>query len=129
MVNRKPLRPVEILVASYVAVATATLVAVCVLAAVDPPLAPAHAWGHAVIVIAFALLLPLRLRSARAGKRRGLRAVGLIGGVLLAVNVIEGSLPGVFPTWMRVEMFGVALLMAATVTLVIRVALVSDRAG
>ena len=129
MVNKSLLHPIEILVVTYIAVAAATLGAVCVLAAVDPRLAPGHAWGHAVVVVAFALLLPLRLRSARRGRRSGLRAVGIISGVLVAVNVVEASLPGAFPTWMRVEMLGVALLMAVTVASVIRVALERAQVG
>lgn len=123
MNNNKDLNHIELLIRSYLALTAATVLALCLLAALDPHLATGHAWGHAVIVVAFAILLPLRLRAARAGKRSGLRAVGLISGVLLAVNVVEGCLTGVFPLWMRIEMFCVALLMAATVMLVIRVAL------
>ena len=70
-----------------------------------------------------AVLLPLRLRSARAGRRSGLRAVGLISAALLLVNVVEATVPGFLPVWMRVEMVWVAGLMAANVGLVTRVAL------
>jgi uncharacterized membrane protein YccF (DUF307 family) len=50
---------------------------------VAPDLASGHAWGHAIIVLVFAVLLPLRLRSAREGNRSGLRAVGTISGALV----------------------------------------------
>jgi len=75
----------------------------------------------------FAILLPLRLRAAAAGRRSGLRAVGIISGVLFVVNVVEALIPGFLPTWMRLEMAGVAVLMAVIVLLTVRAALVSDR--
>ena len=71
-------------------------------------------------VVVFAVLLPLRMRAAREGKRSGLRAVGIISGTLVGVNLVEGVLPGFFPTWMRVEMFSIAALMAWNVLLVVR---------
>jgi hypothetical protein len=126
MVNTKDLNHIGLLIRSYIALTVASVVALSLLAILDPHLATSHAWGHAVIVVVFAVLLPLRFRSARAGKRGGLRAVGLISGVLLAVNVVEGCLTGFLPLWMRVEMFCVALLMAAIVLLVIRIALRHD---
>jgi hypothetical protein len=127
--NSRELQHLALLIRSYLTLTAASVLALCLLTALDPHQATSHAWGHAVIVVAFAILLPLRLRAARAGKRSGLRAVGLISGVLLAVNVIEGCLTGVFPLWMRIEMFCVAVLMAATVMLVIRVALGHSHRG
>lgn len=61
-------------------------------------------WGHAVP-------LPLRFRSARRGNAAGLRAVMIIGGVLLVVNVAEAAVRGVVPTWMRIETVVIAVLM------------------
>jgi hypothetical protein len=121
------IQPVQRLVRTYVVVAVGTVVALAVLQAVDASLATSHAWGHALIVAVFAVLLPLRLRAARAGRRSGLRAVGNISGVLVAVNVVEASIPGFLPTWMRLEMVGVALLMVAIVSLVIRAAMRTRR--
>jgi hypothetical protein len=121
------IQPVQRLVRTYVVVAVGTVVALAVLQAVDASLATSHAWGHALIVAVFAVLLPLRLRAARAGRRSGLRAVGIISGVLVAVNVVEASIPGFLPTWMRLEMVGVALLMVAIVSLVIRAAMRTRR--
>lgn len=74
-----------------------------------PHLATSHAWGHAIIVAAFAVLMPLRLRAALGGTRSGLRAVGLISATLFCVNMVEGLVPGFVPTWMRVEMFCIPL--------------------
>jgi hypothetical protein len=114
-------------ISTYVALTAATVLALVGLSLADPSLATGHAWGHAIIVAVFAVLLPLRFRAARAGRRSGLRAVGLISAAVLVVNVVEGLMPGFFPTWMRVEMFCTAALMAAIVLLVTRTALALDR--
>lgn len=75
-----------------------------------------------MIVAVFAVVLPLRLRSARAGNRGGLRAVGIISAVLFLVNVVEILIPGFLPAWMRIEMIGIAGLMALSVALVAQIA-------
>ena len=106
----------------YVALTAATVLTLGLLSIVAPDLATGHAWGHAIIVVVFAVLLPLRMRAAREGKRGGFRAVGVISATLVAVNMVEGVLPGFFPTWMRVEMFCVAALIAGNVLLVVRAA-------
>lgn len=108
------------LVRVYLAVAVATIVVLLVLSLIDPPEAPASAWIHAVIVAAFAALLPLRLRSARNGSIAALRAVGLIAATLFLVNVIEALLPDFVPVWMRWEMFGIAALMLGIIAFVVR---------
>ncbi|WP_367432665.1 hypothetical protein [Streptomyces celluloflavus] len=54
----------------------------------------------------------LRTRTALKGSRTGLRAVAVIGCVLV-VNLVEAVLPGAFPPWMRVEMLFIAAMMAA----------------
>lgn len=106
--------------ATYVVIAVATVVALGVLSAVDPPVATDEAWGHAVVVGVLALVLPLRLRAARRGSRRGLVAVGAIATVLVVVNVAEALIPGFFPVWMRVEMVAIAVLMVAVAVLSLR---------
>jgi len=118
-----PLSLSAAIVRAYVALTAATIVVLAVLSAAAPREATAHAWGHGIVVAVFALVLPLRLRAARAGQRSGLRALGIISGALLVVNVVEATLPGFVPVWMRVEMWGVAALMAANVLLVVRAAL------
>jgi hypothetical protein len=85
-----------------------------------PGQATREAWGHAVVVTVFAVVLPLRLSSARSGNPRAVRALGIIAAVLLVVNLVEAALPGAFPGWMRVEMVATAALMAALVVLVRR---------
>lgn len=109
------------LVALYVVVALGTLVALAVLAGTAPRLATDEAWGHALIVAVFAVVLPLRTRAAARGSVSGLRALTIIGVVLLVVNVVEAALPGVFPAWMRVEMVAIAVMMLALAILSVRV--------
>lgn len=99
-------RPVVLAVRLYVLVTAATVVALAVLAVADAHLATSHAWGHAIVVAVFGVLLPLRLRAATAGRRSGLRAVGIISAVLFVVNVVEAAIPGFLPAWMRLEMVG-----------------------
>jgi hypothetical protein len=103
----------------YVVMAIGTVIALIVMSSSAPGLATDEAWGHAVVVAVFAVLLPLRLRAARRS-RRALRAVTVIAGVLVAVNVVEAVLPGVFPTWMRLEMVATAVLMVLVVFLAVR---------
>lgn len=104
----------------YLVVVLATLIVLIVLAKTAPSQAPSAAWTHAVIVAGFAVLLPIRLRSAQRGSVGALRAVGLIAAALFLVNVIEALIPGFVPIWMRVEMIGVAVLMGLVILLVVR---------
>jgi hypothetical protein len=118
------LRAIAIFVGIYVAIAAGTVAALGILSATAPHLATREAWVHAVIVAVFAVVLPLRLRAARAGRPGALRAVAIISAVLFGVNVIEAMIPGLFPLWMRAEMIGIAAVMAAVILLVVR-----ERAG
>lgn len=108
------------IVGAYVALTIASVVILAVLAAAGSAQATSEAWGHAVIVLVFSVLLPLRLRAARRGSEGASRAVTIIGTVLLVVNLVEAVLPHAFPSWMRVEMVLVVGLMAGLVTLMVR---------
>jgi hypothetical protein len=127
MINTSSLKPIAVIVRLYVAIVAATLLALAIMTLAAPHLATNHAWDHAIIVAAFAVLLPLRLRAAQAGRRSGLRAVGLISATLFVVNVVEALIPGFVPVWMRLQMLAVAALMAVIVLLVARAAVASDR--
>lgn len=126
MVNRPATTHISIspwtarLVILYVAVVAGTIIALGVLSALAPAQATAEAWGHALIVSVFAVLLPLRLRAAKRGSSRAYAAVGIISTAMLIVNVAEALIPGLFPVWMRIEMVGIAALMAVIVVLVWR---------
>jgi hypothetical protein len=121
VVNSVRLGWVSVILRVYVGVAVATVVVLAVLSGFGSSLATQEAWVHAAIVAVFAVVLPLRLRAAREGRRSGLRAVGIISGVLVLVNAVEATIPGLFPAWMRVEMAAVAALMALAVLLVAQV--------
>ena len=114
------LERIGVLVRAYVVVVVATVVLLGVLSVTAPRHAPAEAWGHAVVVAVFAVLLPVRLRAARAGRAGAVRAVGVIAAVLVLVNAVEAAIPGFLPGWMRAEMVAVAVLMAAVVVLAAR---------
>jgi hypothetical protein len=122
----KPLPAAAILVRVYLAVVVATLVILGVLSDTAPHQATSHAWGHAIVVSVFAIVLPLRLRSAQTGRRSAIRAVGLISAALFLANVIEALIPGFVPSWMRVEMYVVAALMLGVVLEVIRWAVTNE---
>jgi hypothetical protein len=115
-----PLPAAVVLIRVYLAVAAATLLALAVLSKAAPQQATSEAWGHAIVVSIFAIVLPLRLRNCRTGRRSAIRAVGLISAVLLLVNVVEALIPGFVPIWMRVEMIAVAALMLGVVLDVVR---------
>jgi hypothetical protein len=118
------LRAIAIVVGLYVAIVLGTVAALGIMSATAPHLATQDAWVHAVIVAVLAVVLPLRLRAALAGSSGALRAVGIVSAVLFLVNVIEVMIPGLFPLWMRAEMIGIAVVMAAVMLLVVR-----ERAG
>ncbi len=117
--GNRPLALTTALVRIYIALVALTLVALVVLGVTAPEQATAHVWGHAVVVAVLAVVLPLRLRRARAGDRGAVRAVGIVAAVLFLVNVVEAMLPA-FPGWMRVDMLVTALLMLGVVLDVVR---------
>lgn len=108
------------LVGAYLIATAGTIAALAVLSVAVPHLATANAWGHAIVVAAFAVVLSLRLQRAQIGKRGAVRAVGVIAAVLFLVNVIEALIPEFVPVWMRIEMAVVALLMVGVVLDVVR---------
>jgi hypothetical protein len=114
------LQPVSALIGIYVVLTVGTIVTLIILEGTARHLATKDAWGHAVIVLAFAVLLPLRLRSARKGSADDVRAIAIIASALLVVNAVEAALPHAFPGWMRVEMVVIVVLMAVLVAMVAR---------
>ena len=114
------LRSIIALVRTYVGIVFGTLVALVALSASAPHLVTSDAWVHEVIVAVFAVVLLLRVRAARAGIAKALRAVAIIAAVLAVVNLVEALIPDLFPVWMRMEMVVIAALMAVVVTLVVR---------
>ncbi|KQS00242.1 hypothetical protein ASG12_04685 [Williamsia sp. Leaf354] len=118
--NQTMLPIIGTLVRAYVVIAVLTVVALAILSAVAPDQAPRDAWVHAVIVVVFAALLPVRLRSAQRVSVAALRAVGIISVVLFLANVIEAMIPDFAPGWMRIEMIVIALVMLGIIGSVVR---------
>lgn len=110
---QRSLRHTTFFVTAYVVVVVATLVVLASMSATGSDQASSAAWGHAVVVAIFAVLLPMRLRAARRGSDRAIGAIAIIATVLFIVNVVEALLPDGFPRWMRMEMAGIAALMGA----------------
>jgi hypothetical protein len=108
------------LVRVYLVLVVGTVAALVVLTYVAPRLATTNAWGHAIVVAVFAVVLPLRLRRAQVGRRGAVRAVGLISAVLLLVNVVEALIPGFVPAWMCVVMVVTAAVMAGVILDIVR---------
>lgn len=96
----------------YVGLTAATLIALVIMSTVAPQLATQEAWGHQIIVVIFAVVLPLRMRAARRGNARAVRVVTIIALAVGAVNLVEALLPA-FPVWMRIVMLAVAVIMVA----------------
>ncbi|SDS58326.1 hypothetical protein [Microlunatus soli] len=119
MDNKRSLGAATGIVIGYLGLTLSTLAALVIMAAAAPRYATTEAWVHAIIVAVFAVVLTLRLRAARAGDRRAVRAVGIIAAVLLIANLIEAA-TGLFPGWMRIEMIVIAALMAVLLVTVVR---------
>ncbi|MFE5163639.1 hypothetical protein ACFRNT_35150 [Streptomyces sp. NPDC056697] len=112
-----PRKAVSALIGIYIATALCTVVALAMMTWAAPELATREAWGHAVIVAVFAVVLAARLRAMKRGSLRALRAVRIITGVLFAVNALQAAMPS-FPGWMRTEMGATSAVMLLTFLLV-----------
>jgi hypothetical protein len=117
-------RALTTLVGSYVLLTITMLAVLAVLSGIAQQFATQEAWVHAVIVAVFAVVLPLRLRAARAGSPGALRAVGIIAVVLMMVNVVEALIPGLLPAWMRIEMLVIALVLLGAILVVVKTRMV-----
>jgi hypothetical protein len=113
-VARSRFRVIRILLLAYLLATVATL-AVLAVRHDDAAFATDEAWGHAIVVLAFAvLLLPAAARAA-AGSRGAYRRLRIVSVVIPAVSVVLVALPHLLPPWMRVEQaaYGVLLLVVA----------------
>lgn len=117
------------LVWCYVVIVLATLGVLSVLSSIGSTQATSEAWGHAILVGVFAVVLPVRMGASRRRRAGALRAVGIIAGVLIVVNGVEAVIPHLFPVWMRVEMVGTAMLMGAILISVVQGSRTDRRAG
>jgi hypothetical protein len=78
----------------------------------DPALVTADAWVHEIILLVFAVVLVRVAQRAQAGNRRAHLRLLIVGSVVPVASLVEALIPGLFPTWMRIEqgLYGVLLL-------------------
>jgi hypothetical protein len=111
------LRPVRLLVATYLGISVLTLVAV-VLLRHHPGLVNDAVWIRGTIVVASALLtLAFTVRAAR-GSRRAFRRLRLISAIMVVAIVVIVALPGTFPVWMKIEQAVCGVLLLGVVLMV-----------
>ena len=81
----------------------------------DASLVTDEAWVHAIILLALAVVLVRVAKRAEAGSRRGYLRLRIVGLVVPLASLVEALIPGLFPTWMRIEqaLYGVLLLAVA----------------
>jgi hypothetical protein len=111
---RSRFRTIRVLLFAYL-LATVATIGVLVVRHEDRGFATDEAWGHAIVVLVFAVLLvPAAARAAR-GSRGAYRRLLVVSIVIPVVSVVLVALPDLLPPWMRVEQaaYGVLLLVVA----------------
>jgi uncharacterized membrane protein len=109
-------RNIRRLVLGYFGISVLALVAI-VIRRNDAADVNSAVWTRAIIVILTALLMMRFIARASAGSRaafRRLRIVSIITPVAIAIII---ALPGLFPSWMKIEQGVCALVMAAVAVL------------
>ncbi|AKU15856.1 hypothetical protein [Luteipulveratus mongoliensis] len=116
---------IRIFISVFAAVSAATLVVAYVLRDHADEVT-STVWIRGSLVLLSSLALLWFASRAAAGHERSFVRLRLISVVVLVALVVMAALPGVLPTWMRVEhVIGAALMLAV----VIRVAEVQRRGG
>jgi hypothetical protein len=69
----------------------------------DRSLVTDEAWGHEIVLLAFAIVLVRVAGRAATGNRRAYLRLRIIGLVVPIASVVEALIPGFLPDWMRVE--------------------------
>ena len=111
------LRRARLLLALYLVVCVATLVALVPLRDHAGLVNPA-VWVRGTIVAASALLMTALAARAARGSRPALLRLRIVSAIVLAAIVVIVALPGTFPLWFKVEQAACGLLLAAVVTLI-----------
>ncbi|MCX5530097.1 hypothetical protein OG785_05940 [Streptomyces sp. NBC_00006] len=112
--THQALRPVKRLVAAYLALSVATLVAV-VLLRDDSSVVDDAVWTRTVLVVASAVFTYAFAAHAARGSRRAYLRLRLVTAVMLVAVVVIVALPGLFPVWLRVEQSVCGLLLLGVV--------------
>jgi hypothetical protein len=110
---------IKILTWLYAVGAGATLVFIWFVRT-NPALVDVEVWTHAIIVFGFALLLVDSTRRAAHGSRSGYRRLRIVSVVIPLVSIVLIVIPGLFPTWMKIEQSVYALVLLAVAVLASR---------
>ncbi|WP_327660583.1 MULTISPECIES: hypothetical protein [unclassified Streptomyces] len=114
VLTSQALRPVKRLVAAYLALSVATLVAV-VLLRDDSSIVDDAVWTRTVLVVTSAAFTYAFAAHAARGSRRAYLRLRLVTAVMLVAVVVIVALPGLFPVWLRVEQSVCGLLLLGVV--------------
>jgi hypothetical protein len=117
--HRAMLRSVTALVATYLGLSVATLIAIVILRD-NPVLVNTAAWVRASFAVANAALMFGFARRAMRGAPRALLRVRIISAVVLVAIAVIVSVPGTFPLWLKIEQGACGILLLGVVVLVNR---------
>jgi len=111
------LRRARLLLALYLGLSVATLVALVPLGRYPALVNPA-VWVRGTIVTASALLMIVFAARAARGSGRALLRLRIVSAIVLAAIVVIVALPGTFPLWFKVEQSVCGLLLAGVVAMI-----------
>ncbi|HEX4225153.1 MAG TPA: hypothetical protein VHZ97_22505 [Pseudonocardiaceae bacterium] len=110
-------RNVKALIGTYFGLSVATVIAV-VLMRDDLSMVNSAVWTRTVIVLASSLItLSATIRAAR-GSYSSFRRLRIVTGVMTVAIIVIISLPGTFPTWLKIEQGICGLILLGVVALV-----------
>jgi hypothetical protein len=115
-------RPVIGLLIAYLVVDLLALVVAVLLRGSSTLVTPA-VWTRGGIVAASAVVILLTAVSASRGSVRAYRRFRIVSAVVLVAIAVIASIPGIVPTWMRVEQAACGLVLLAALLVAVRPAI------
>jgi hypothetical protein len=116
-IHRTDLRTVAVLVAVYLAVSVATLIAIAVMRD-NPAIVNTAAWIRGGFAVGNGIVLTLLAIRARAGAPRAFFRLRLVSAIILVAIAVIVAIPGTFPLWMKIEQGVCGALLVVVVILV-----------
>ncbi|HEX3786154.1 MAG TPA: hypothetical protein VHX38_41445 [Pseudonocardiaceae bacterium] len=110
-------RPARLLVGGYFTISILTLVAIILLRN-DASIVNSAVWIRGTIVAATSLLMFSFTGAAGRGSHAGYRRLRLASGAMVAAIAVIISLPGTFPTWLKIEQGVCGLILIGVVVIV-----------
>jgi hypothetical protein len=95
-------RTLRILIGAYLGVSVLTLIAIVVMRD-NPQIVTDAVWIRGSIVVVSAAVMFLFATRMAGGHRRAYLRVRILSAVMVVAIVVIVSLPGTFPTWMKIE--------------------------